>query len=344
MSLFDRRTDTEKELDAYRNSHPTNERQSPFDKYKNTESTQNNTQSDRYNYGNENYNNNTENTQNNTQSDPYNYSNENYNNTVQNTNNNINTPNTYRNTYTNTKSDNKKHTAANIIIAILVVLLIGSFAGMFVVVNTGSGGLTLAMFGQVFFLFGIIGFISNLKSGKKSIVSFLGVLIFSLVGLFIAVSGFINEFADGQTMESLGNFLSGKLIGILLCSVFIIVGAVISISANVKRSRKRNNCNVPVMAEIIDVKISTSRSNGHTTRHYAPVYRYYYGGTEYIKESDVYLNRRIMTGVQTEILINPNDANDIYEPQRMLAYTNSSTVIGVLFVIMGIVALIFAIR
>ena len=62
MGLFDRRTDTEKELDAYRNSHPTNERQSPFDKYNNTESTQNNTQSDRYNYNNENYNNSYDNT------------------------------------------------------------------------------------------------------------------------------------------------------------------------------------------------------------------------------------------------------------------------------------------
>lgn len=298
MSFFDRRTDTEKELDAYQKRTSTNERQSPFDRYNNTESTQN-------------------------------------------TNNNINTTNTYRNTQTNTVNKNKKHTAANIVIAILVVLLIGSFAGMFFLADTGKSGLTLAMFGQVFFLFGIIGFVSSLKSGKKSIVSFLGMLIFSVVGLFIAVSGFLNEFADGQTMMlSMSYFLGGRLIGILLCSMFVIIGAVALISANVKRSRKRNNCNVSVMAEIIDVKISTSRHKGHTTRHYAPVYRYYYGGSEYIKESDIYLNRRIMTGTQTEILINPNDANDIYEPQRMSAYTNSSTIIGVVFMVMGIFALI----
>ncbi|MDD6490155.1 MAG: hypothetical protein PUG48_10160 [Clostridia bacterium] len=301
MSLFDRRTDTEKELDAYRNSHPTNEQQ------------------DRYNYGNENYNN------------------------SQNTNNNINTTNTYRNTQTNVKN-NKKHTVANVIIAILVVLLIGSFAGMFFLADMGKVGWIMVMFGQTFFLFGMIGFVGNIKSAKKSVISYVGTLIFSVVGLLIAVSGFLNEFSDGQTMEYLSRLMSGKLVAVLLCSVFIIIGAVVCISANVKHSKKKSRCNVSVTAEIIDVKVSKSTSDGHTTRHYAPVYRYYYGGTEYIQESDVYLNQRIMPDSQVEIFINPNDVNDIYEPQRMSAYTNTSTMIGVFFVIMGIVALTFAIR
>ncbi|MGN1457007.1 MAG: DUF3592 domain-containing protein [Acutalibacteraceae bacterium] len=319
MSLFDRRTDTEKELEAYQKRTSTNERQSPFDKYNNTENTQNNTKSDSYNYSSENYN------------------------TTQNTNN-INQTNTYRNTYTNTKS-NKKHTVANIIIAILVVLLICSFIGMFVLANIGYGALTFAMFGQIFFLFGIIGFISNLKSGKKSIVSSLGVLIFSLVGLFMMAGGFLNGFAGGQTMMlSMSYFLGGKLIAIVLCSVFVIVGAVLCISANVKRSKQRNNCNVSVMAEIIDVKVKTSRHDGHTTRHYAPVYRYYYGGREYIKDSDIYTSQRVITGSQTEILINPNDANDIYEPQRMSANAITSTIIGSVFMIMGIFVLISFLR
>lgn len=318
MSLFDRRTDTEKELEAYQKRTSANERQSPFDKYKNTESTQNYTQPN-----------------------PYNYSNENYNNTVQNTDNNINTTNTYRNTQTNTVNKNKKHTAANIIIAILVGVLVVSFAGIFIVANTGSGALTFAMFGQIFFLFGIIGFVVNLKSGKKSTIASLGVLIFSIVGLFIMAGGFLNEFAGGQTMMlSMGEFLSGRLIVILLCSVFIIVGAVLCIFTNVKRSRKKNQCNASVTAEIIDVKISISRHDGHTDRHYAPVYRYYYGGSEYIKESDIYTNQRFIKGSQMEILINPNDANDIYEPQRMLSYTIASTIIGAVFLIMGIFAII----
>lgn len=58
MSLFDRRTDTEKELDAYRKSHPSKESKSSFDTYNNnSDIRQNNTESDNFNYKNENYNN-----------------------------------------------------------------------------------------------------------------------------------------------------------------------------------------------------------------------------------------------------------------------------------------------
>lgn len=296
MSLFDRRTDTEKELDAYRKSHPSKESKSSFDTY----------------------NNNSDIRQNNTESDNFNYKNENYNNL----------------------QSNKKNPKSWVISTFFLVWVIGSFIALILLADKGHDGLMTAVFGQMFLLFGIIAFVNTRKSVNKSCVTYIFNLLFAVVGALIIAGGLFFEFADGQIMEKLSYILSENVIAVLFCMLFVLVGAVMAAFPIVSYIKDKKRCTVSVVAEVVDFKSKISRGEHGSTMTYAPVYRYYYGGTEHTQASDIYTNQSMVTGIKTEIFINPNDANDIYEPQRSASLRIIMTVMGVMFFAMGIFSII----
>ncbi|MGN1457006.1 MAG: DUF3592 domain-containing protein [Acutalibacteraceae bacterium] len=291
MSLFDRRTDTEKELEAYNKKTSTNERKSPFD---NTESTQNNTQSDSYNYGNENYN----------------------------------------------VPQNHKSSKSWVITVIFLVWFIGSVIALFLLADTGHDGLMAAMFGQLFLVFGIITFVNTKKSVNKLCVKYIFNLLFAVVGALIMAGGLFYEFTDSQTMKKLSYMLGENIVAVLVCMLFVIVGVCLTVVPIVKQIKDKKRCTVSVVAEIVDFKTRISRDEDGTSRTYAPVYKYYYSGREYTQGSDLYTNQSMVTGIKTEIFINPSDPGDIYEPKRSASFRIIMSAMGILFLVMGIFAII----
>ncbi|MDD6489324.1 MAG: hypothetical protein PUG48_05875 [Clostridia bacterium] len=211
MSLFDRRTDTEKELDAYRNSHPTNERQSPFDKYKNTENTQNNRQSPFDTRNNRN------NNQNNMQSDRYNYNNQNDNNSYGDT------------------SQNRKITFGSVLCLVLFIVSMMAFVVLMVM---GQIGWSMVAFGLMFVVLGITLRVRDNQKGKIHNMN----IIFVVIGAVIIIVSLFFALAD----ERLINSLSQKIIPVLICSVFVIIGLIMLCIGVIKPRRDKARCSFSV--------------------------------------------------------------------------------------------------
>lgn len=348
MSLFDRRTDTEKELDAYRQSHSTDNRQSSFDKYNNTSnnqnSMQNNMQSNPYDYGakgpfDTSYNN-SNNNQNDIQQNKYDYyGNENNNNFYDSTNqNNSFKDDIHTNNVIDTpKSENQKSSSGVATILVLIWLL-GSFAAFIILAVMEKADWAMLVFGQVFLVLGIILCCKSKdnkdKNGKKRKFNFLN-LIFPVAGSGIILVCLFYMLAD----KSLINSFNENILPVLCCSLFAVVGLVMLGVGIVKPIKDKARCSVLVTAEVIDIKRRlSSDSDGGSTWVYAPVYRYYYQGRDYLNESDLYSSSVVKVGTQQEIRLNPNNPNDFIEPKRQVGVAVLAIIMGVIFTVAGICA------
>ena len=331
MSLFDRRTDTERELDAYRQNNSSNERRNPFDTQNTANGNNNRTQSNPYDYGNTNYNNSI-----NRQQNPFDTQN-----TANSSQNGVK-PNTYgdnniNNIELNSNNNNNNGQSSCAMSILFLIWFVGSMIACAIFGGTGQTGLGLVMIGQVFLVMGIV-VCSKIKKekGKPIGMEFL-LWLFPIVGAGTIIGGMINAFGDSLFIERFNK----NVVPVAFCLIFVLVGLGVLIFPMVKRKKDRERCTVRIDADIINVKSTITVNNKNRRRRvYAPVYRYYYQGKVYENSSTLYTGYKITVNTKGEIYINPSDANDFIEPNRERYGLVVMNILGIVFTVMGLVAIL----
>lgn len=124
---------------------------------------------------------------------------------------------------------------------------------------------------------------------------------------------------------------------VLFLALFSFFGLSIAIGPFITAGVKKRRCKVPVKAIVIDMK---SRRGSKGKRVYAPVYQYFYGGIEYIATATSYRNYALPNcGDEIDILVNELNPEDYYVDETR---ANIATlVVGLIFVVFPLI-MIFA--
>ena len=132
--------------------------------------------------------------------------------------------------------------------------------------------------------------------------------------------------------------LSDHVALVLAVLPFAFIGAVLTICSIVETSRKRQRCTVPVRATCVELLEDESYDNesGASTTVYCPVYEYEFSGRLYRCHDKQYSNISVpeLYGVY-DLLVNPNDPEDFYDPKRAKGSYIVRMVIGGGFLLMG---------
>ncbi len=184
---------------------------------------------------------------------------------------------------------------------IAVVFLIWFFASLILLIveSKKDQNITLIIFGQYFFVFGLLVFLTGIKNicnKKIKISQRIGAIFISLVCLLIGgcVGGVGILKKTGQFdsfMKAFKNTISGgnpdfnfaKLAAALFVSVFILVGIFVMVKTPLSLRRLRKVATVAVQAKIVSYsKVdSVSRRVSYSPTYVYPVWGYTYDGDEY---------------------------------------------------------------
>lgn len=189
--------------------------------------------------------------------------------------------------------------------------------------------LCVACLGSLLLVFGLIA-LTQVKIDWDTWL----VIIFPIVGLALTVLPIIDSVHKSRTGETI--FTDRNICG-MIAVVFFIAGVLMLIMPFVKRSCKLRVCTMTVTAKCasLDSRVAHSKRGG---RHYvyAPKWEYTVDGKVYEHQEKQYSNRGVpVVGSEYEILVNPDDPNDIYRHDH--AGLKFILFLGAAFAVSGIV-------
>lgn len=220
----------------------------------------------------------------------------------------------------------KSKTKDAIISVVFLIWFVASIIGMVYVAKTGRTPLLLALFGQYFLVFGIVGLVSAISDGGFK-PKHAPILLFPLVGAGAIIGGFIMQYGSEELKEK-----SLAAVPFIFIILFAVIGVGLIIAGLYTSLYLKLVCRECVNAECIEV-LETRNSHGGTA--WCPVYSYYYNGQYYKVSNDVYTNTMYPSvGQQYELYINANNPMQFYEPQN---YRGT----GIFMIILGLFIVLF---
>ena len=197
-----------------------------------------------------------------------------------------------------------------------VPLIMGLF--LMLILRGGGGGLMALSFGAGLFVTGFLAFkeLQAYKPEKR-----LTAALCAAGGGVLGLSGILS-----MLMPSLSSYLVfgvTSLLGVILAAAPIVSGMI-----------KKKRCTEKIRAVCIGNR--KKRSSGkHHNMVYAPIWQYIFGGRTFVHYDEVYTSpQQFQEGEGTDLLVNPNDPNDIYRSSSPLGYM--LTLFGVLMVVCGV--------
>ncbi len=230
-----------------------------------------------------------------------------------------------------------KNSTKNMIISIVfIVWFVVSVAGMIYVSKTGQNKLFLAILGQYFLVFGIIG-IGAAISDKKFGFANMPLLLFPFVGVVLIAFGFIMQYGSDEFKASCMDNLPYGILGI-----FALIGVWLLCMCFLEGVWLKKICTQRVNAKCIDViEMYQHSSSGGSRLVYCPIYEFYYNGTTYQVCDNKYTNVvRPEVGYTYEIFINHNKPKQFYDPERNRKMNMILLILGIAFVSLSIFAIV----
>lgn len=223
----------------------------------------------------------------------------------------------------------KKHGIVSIILSIVFVAwFLGSIGGMIYFSQKNMGAMIVILFGQLFFIFGLIAVISGIVSKNFQPIT----IIFPLVGIGCLVGGGIFQFGS----EVIVKYLEDALPYIFLC-LFMIVGASVVLGAYFTSKRKHEICTYCVMANCVEVKSHYHKGS----RTYCPIYEIYFRDEMIQLCNNTYTNiNRVEVGETREVYVNPDNPKEFFEPKEEKSTKIFMYVLGSAFVAISAFALV----
>lgn len=232
-----------------------------------------------------------------------------------------------KNNNTSQQANKKSCTGA----AIMILWFIVSIIAM-VCLSDVSTEWTIIIFGQMFLVFGIIGLFSGGFEMSK-----VWILLFPLVGLGCIVGGLIGLYGEEEFKEKMYDMLP-----IFISVLLFVIGILFIIIPIYMKKVREKYCTLPVKGVIADVYRKRSSDRNHHNIHYvyAPVYEYFYNGTLYRKESNVYTNyEKFDIGSEVTVFLNPSNPDDYYVKRS--GETAINLIFGIIFLIFSVAIMLF---
>lgn len=181
--------------------------------------------------------------------------------------------------------------------------------------------------GLLFLVFGIIALVQT-----KITWDTYPVIIFPFVGFLMIVLPLADFLSRQRTGETI---FTTELISGMVSVVMFLAGVLMIVMPRLKRKAMLNVCTETVLAKCIALDSHISHGKHRSTRVYAPKWEYFIGGTFYEHQENTYTNVNVpKIGDLTEILVNPDDPNQIYRhnPSVLLI----TTIMGIVCIGMGV--------
>ena len=227
-------------------------------------------------------------------------------------------------------------TAEKIKGALFVIWFFGSIIAMVLFAKT-TPFMTLTVFGQVFFISGILVLIDGFK--KKNFKPLF--LLFIVVGALTGIYGVVLTYGDHDTQKK----FTGMAVYVAL-GVFFITGLLCLFSV-VWRNAVEANCTYPVKAVCIDLKKHRSYNDVgdqiHERRYtYCPVFSFDYRGKIYEVCHYEYTNNiNVHPGKEYDLYINPNHPYIFREQHETARLNGNNILLGIFFIVGSVVAFLF---
>lgn len=210
--------------------------------------------------------------------------------------------------------------------ALFVVWFVASLAGMVFCAGTGRGLLVPTLLGQYFFVFGMVGIVSTLKS--ETFQPF--ILIFPILGILLIAIPIWLYFGGEE---------AGAMLDIVLpyvVVVTILIGSVlVLVVSQIVASRKKKRCTLAVNATC--VVLDTRHYKG--TRTVCPTYEFYYAGENRRVCDYKYMSQTISEGETCTLLIDPEKPDVFYDEKREALRRIGNMFVGVGGIVCGALAL-----
>ena len=224
--------------------------------------------------------------------------------------------------------DKKQGYGAGTILAsiLFVVWFAASLAGMIYCSKTGRGLLVPALLGQYFFVFGMVGIVSTVKS--ETFQPFL--LIFPILGILLIAIPIWLYFGG----EKAGAMLDVVLPYVVV--VTILIGSILLlILSQVNTGRKKKQCTMTVNAMCVALDARYHKG----TRTVCPTYEFYYAGESHRVCDYTYTSQTISEGDACTLLIDPEKPDVFYDEKREERSRRVTTLIGVMGILCGALGL-----
>ncbi len=220
---------------------------------------------------------------------------------------------------------------------LFLIWFLGSMAAIFVVLIKYGPWLTISVFGQIFFVIGLMVLYSGIKNHNFQPAF----LIFLYVGLLAIVFGLLLHFGSDTLKESLGNYIAYAGI-----SIFFFMGASLIITYFVRTSREKN-CTELVRAFCIDIK-KRRRDTAHMSQqnvvernryHYCPVFSFSYMGKPYEVCTNFFTTYiSVELGKEYNLYINPKYPTCFKEEGESARQSSIEIILGIFFTLVSTLA------
>lgn len=229
----------------------------------------------------------------------------------------------------------EKESKSSVFGILFVIWFVGSLALMWYFSETGKETLILAIAGQYFTVFGIMGIVSNMKSESP----YPHIWLFPYVGLSMIMAAIVSQYHI-----SIMNFMPGTVCLLLLTNVFTVAG-ILTFIRLVLDKKVLKSCTFSITGKCVELKKYRKpmyKSNGHRRVRYCPVYEIVYRSTTYHICDNNYTNfSNPKIGDYEPLKINPDKPDStMFITKRNRASSCLVCFIGIVLFLSGIGATI----
>ncbi len=236
--------------------------------------------------------------------------------------------------------DEREYSIGDYIVgSVFLIWFLGSM-GAFVLTARTTPWLSLAVFGQIFTVVGILALVSGLKEGDYKPI----MLLFIFVGLVTITGGIIMQYGEEALQERFMGYI--PYIGM---SIFFVTGILALVTAYV-RNRREQKCTQLVKATCIEIK---RRKSNTVDKHdlgkpmyylSCPVFRYFYNGRMYERSNNTFTRYCNVELRQTyDLYINPDKPEHFREEGETARLNGMEVTVGIMFTLISIVGFILII-
>ena len=203
-----------------------------------------------------------------------------------------------------------------------------SIVAMIYFAKTGRVPVSIMVLGQFLLCFGIVFIIAGIKDKTFNPIT----LIFPVAGIGCIVGGAIYQFGAETVIAK-----AEKMLPYLFAAIFLIAGIIIVTGRFIRLRKKKRLCTVPVTATCVDIAYHFRR--GH--RSMCPTYEIFFLDETIRICNNTYTSMNDLTvGEKRVVNVDPSDPHNFYEAKEEEISGVISNIIGIGFILSGILIFI----